>query len=79
MMKKSYFILEHRNSDAFNRLRLERDSLKLELAALLAKYNDLSMRYGVEIYTNNELCDLCRANGISFRPALDRAKKRGGY
>lgn len=36
----------------------------------------LQISYGYETTVNNELCDLLRAHKISFRPALEAAKRR---
>lgn len=36
----------------------------------------LQVSYGYETTVNNELCDLLREHKISFRPALEAAKRR---
>lgn len=47
-----------------------------DLRDLKRRYSELEVKYGYECYLNNELCDLCRSAGVSFRPALERARRK---
>lgn len=75
-MKRQYLVVELRRPEQLRAAQQEIGRLRAELADLRQRYDDLQVRYGFEGHLNNELCDLCRAAGISFRPALERARRR---
>ena len=52
-------------------LRVEVARLKAEGEAAKAAYNHLEYQFRCESVINQELVDLCRENGVNFRPALN--------
>lgn len=78
-MKKSYVIVEHRNSVAFLRLKDQVTELKAALDALQRRYRDLEVSYGNEVYYNNALCDLLREHNIPFRQVFSHQYRASRY
>ena len=74
-MEKQYLIVELVQPEKVAALREQVADLEAQLEAKERQYKDLEMRFGFECYLNNELCDLCRASGVSFRPALENARR----
>lgn len=74
-MEKQYLIVELVQPEKVAALREQVADLEAQLEAKERQYRDLEMRFGFECYLNNELCDLCRESGISFRPALEHARR----
>lgn len=58
-------------SDEVLQLREQVKALQGKLDDLQAQYNRVEYKYRCEVIVANELLDLCRANGINYRPALD--------
>lgn len=75
-MKRQYLVVELRKPEQLRAAEVENMQLRDQLAAMQQRFLDLEVRYGYEVHLNNELVDLCRSAGVSFRPALDRAKRR---
>lgn len=78
-MKKSYVIVEHRNSVAFNRLKEQVQDLQTKLTMLRQKYRDLERVYGNEVFYNNALCDLLREHDIPFREVFSYEYRKNRY
>jgi len=76
-MDKQYLIVELVQPEKVAALREQVVGLEAQLEDWKRRYADLEMRFGFECYLNNELCDLCRESGVSFRPALERARREG--
>lgn len=78
-MEKQHIVVELVQPEVQREQQSKIEDLQRQLKALQVKYQKLEVQYGFETYLNNELCDLCRAHGVSFRPALEHAKRmRGG-
>lgn len=78
-MKKQYVIVEHRNSDAYNRQKAEIAQLRTELEKLHRAYRDLEVKYGNEVYYNNALCDILRNTGIPFHQVFSQSYRKSRY
>lgn len=50
--------------------------LEKQIDRLQRDIRDLENRLSVELFVNNECIDLLKMNKISFRAALDRARKK---
>lgn len=74
-MEPQYLVVELRRPEELIYLRKQLSDLRSELAEQKQKYRELETKFGYEVYLNDELCDLCREAGVSFRPALDRANR----
>lgn len=70
-MRKGYLIVEHRNSSAFLK---QKDIIKSQLNTILLLRKQLDIiekKYRDEIYYNICLCDLLKANNISYREVFN--------
>lgn len=74
-MKKQYLIVEHRNSLVTQKQREQIIELNTKIEKLSKQYKDLEAKYGLEVFYNNALCDLCKLNGISYKPIFDHKKR----
>lgn len=75
-MKKQYVIVEHRNWRQYDKLREQLKATEAKLAAKEEELRQVTFKYGVEVFLNNELCDLCREHDVPFRPAVEAAYRR---
>lgn len=74
-MEKQHIVVELVQPEVQREQQSKIEDLQSQLKALQARHNALEVQYGYEVTLNNELCDLCRSQGISFRPALEHAKR----
>lgn len=76
METKRHIVVELIQHELVNDLEKRINQLDGDLLDLKRRYSELEVKYGYECYLNNELCDLCRSAGVSFRPALERARRK---
>lgn len=69
--RSDHIVVELLTHDLVKQLQQSNRQLLDELSALRSKYHSLELRFGYEVHLNNELCDLLREHGISFRQLLD--------
>lgn len=75
-MKKSYVIVEHRNSVAFNNLKSKVNYLTSENDKLKSRLRETEHLLGDEIYYNSALVDILKARGISFREVFSHEYRK---
>ena len=69
-------VLIHQRPDREKELEAEIAVLNKQIQELEDRVKQISNRYGVEVYYNNELVDLLRAHHIPFRQVLDNSYRR---
>lgn len=74
-MNTRRLIVELIHHETMQQLQTELDYTRAELKLLRRQHQDLERRYGYEVHLNSELCDLCRDNGIPYRPLLDNRNR----
>ena len=73
-MKPFRIRVEYQENAQVLALRHELASTKEKLNALQKRYTALDVKYAQEAVINLELIDLCKRQGIKFRPGLDISK-----
>ena len=66
----------HQRPDREKELEAQIAVLNKQIQELEDRVKQISNRYGVEVYYNNELVDLLRAHHIPFRQVLDNSYRR---
>ena len=75
MSLPDHIVVELITHDLVKQLQDTNSQLMQQLSILDKQYHSLELRFGYEVHLNNELCDLLRENGISFRSLLDNCNR----
>lgn len=70
-----HIVVELITHDLVKQLQEQNKDLLQQLDFFQKRFHDIELRYGYEVHLNNELCDLLRENGISFRALLDNRNR----
>ena len=74
MFKRGTLNIVIEEAATMRELKADYNDLKMRYEMLLAENHAISLKFGFEVQVNNELIDLCRANGIKYRSNLDSSK-----